>query len=147
MIPGLLQMMQGGHWRKVEAPSDNDIEKVVSEAETGDRGQKRARLKHIYSVEKSLTEHADVFDEETKTEVNRVLAEAKEDQESEDTELTKAKAETLNQASKKIGLAIYKDKPSAFEGDARKENEVKEDTEEADFDKKKDDNHKTENKK
>jgi len=128
--------------------SDDDIEKMVRDAEANaEADQKRKAAieakneleSQIYSVEKSLTEHDEKLDEETKTEVNKALAEAKEVQDSEDAELIKAKADALNQVSQKIGQAVYKDTQSASEGDAGKEEEEKkEEAQEADFEEKKD---------
>merc|ERR1712085_243564 len=106
--------------------SEDDIEKMVSDAEANaEADQKRKQAievkneldSNIYSVEKSLKEHAEKLDEETKTDVEKALSEAKEAQESEDVELIKSKTEILNKVSMKIGQAIYSEKKEEKQDD------------------------------
>merc|ERR1712085_233519 len=127
--------------------SDEDMESMVQDAEANAENDAVRRQiieakneidSNIYSVEKSLKEHAEKLDEETKTDVEKALSEAKEAQESEDVELINAKKEALNQASMKIGQAMYASKTeegNAAEGDAAKGDE---NTQDAEFTEKKD---------
>ena len=91
----------------------------------------------IYSTDKSLKEHADKLDEETKKEVEKAVEEARLVKDSYDLEELKAKTDALNQASMKVGQAIYGQQQG---GDAGAEEEKKDDnTVDADFEEKKED--------
>mmetsp|Transcript_45658 Transcript_45658/g.67368 ORF Transcript_45658/g.67368 Transcript_45658/m.67368 type:complete len:682 (+) Transcript_45658:116-2161(+) len=96
--------------------SDDDIEQMVRDAE--ENAESDAKRKQtieakndidslIYSTEKSLTDHAEKLDDETKAEVEKAIEEAKGVKDSEDLDELKAKTETLSKASSKIGQAIY----------------------------------------
>ena len=100
----------------------------------------------IYSTEKTLTDNGDKLDAETKSEVEKAVAEAKEVKDGEDLDLINEKKEALNQASMKIGQAMYASK--AEEGNAEG-GEAKEDenTQDAEFTEKKDDEKKDDEKK
>ncbi len=97
--------------------SDNDIERMVKEAEEhADEDKVRRETVEIKNraealvnqVEKSLSEHGDKVAEEEKTEIEGDLAALKEVLEGEDDEAIKAKFETLSNSSMKLGEAIYK---------------------------------------
>merc|ERR1739843_43993 len=91
----------------------------------------------IYSTEKSVTDNGDKLDAETKTEVEKAIAEAKEVKDGDDLDLINAKKEALNQASMKIGQAMYANKAeegNAEGGDAKEA----ENAQEAEFTEKKD---------
>merc|ERR1719384_704973 len=81
----------------------------------------------VYSTQKSLDEHGDKIDAEVKKEVEKAIAEAKEVKDDDDLETVKAKAEALNQASLKIGQAVYSQQQDAAAGDADAEGGEKED--------------------
>merc|ERR1711953_536609 len=96
--------------------SDEDIENMVRDAEANSEADaKRRQLIEakneidslIYSTEKSLADHGEKMDEEVKSEVEKAIAEAKEVKDGEDMDVIKTKAEALNQASLKIGQAVY----------------------------------------
>jgi molecular chaperone DnaK len=121
--------------------SEDDIEKMVRDAEANAEADATRRKtiearneidSMIYSTEKSLTDNADKLDDETKEEINKAIAEAKEVKDSEDLEVITAKKEALSQASSKIGQAIYSQQK---EGEEKKDDDT---TEDADF-KEKDD--------
>ena len=97
--------------------SDNDIERMVKEAEEhADEDKVRRETVEIKNqaealvnqVEKSLSEHGDKVAEEEKTGIEGDLAALKEVLEGEDDEAIKAKFETLSNSSMKLGEAIYK---------------------------------------
>ena len=96
--------------------SEAEIEKMVQDAEANAEADARRRKtietrnemdSLIYSTEKSLTENAEKLDADTKTEIEKAIAEAKEVKDSDDLEALTAKKDALNQASQKIGQAIY----------------------------------------
>lgn len=96
--------------------SEDDIENMVRDAEANAEAD-AARRKTIearneldaliYSTEKSLTDNGDKLDADTKSEIEKAVAEAKEVKDSEDLDALTAKKDALNQASLKIGQAIY----------------------------------------
>merc|ERR1712137_1352296 len=118
--------------------SEEDIEQMVRDAESNaESDAKRRQLIEskneidslIYSTEKSVTDNGDKLDAETKTEVEKAIADAKK--------------EALSQASMKIGQAMYANKGeegSAEGGDA-------ENTQEAEFTEKTDEEKKDEEEK
>ena len=96
--------------------SEADIEKMVRDAEANaEADAKRRQLIEskneidalIYSTEKSLTDNAEKLNAETKEAVNKALEEAKKAKEGDDLDDVNAKKEALNQASMKIGQAVY----------------------------------------
>jgi len=132
--------------------SEEDIEQMVRDAESNaESDAKRRQLIEskneidslIYTTEKSVTDNGDKLDAETKTEVEKAIAEAKEVKDGEDLDLINAKKEALSQASMKIGQAMYASK--AEEGNA--EGGDAENTQEAEFTEKKDEEKKEEEKK
>jgi molecular chaperone DnaK len=130
--------------------SEDDIEKMVRDAEANAEADATRRKtiearneidSMIYSTEKSLTDNADKLDDETKEEINKAIAEAKEVKDSEDLEVITAKKEALSTASSKIGQAIYSQQK---EGEEKKDDD---DTVDADFKEKTDDEKKDDEKK
>lgn len=96
--------------------SEEDIENMVRDAEANAEADSKRRQTIeskneidalIYSTEKSLTDNAEKLDAETKSEVEKAVAEAKEVKDSDDLDAINAKKEALSQASLKIGQAIY----------------------------------------
>ncbi len=96
--------------------SDEDIEQMVADAEANAEAdaQRRQTIEAkneidslSYSTQKSLDEHGDKLDAEVKAEIEKAIADAKEVKDEDDLETIKAKVEALNQASLKIGQAIY----------------------------------------
>merc|ERR1712151_1309148 len=101
--------------------SDEDIENMVRDAEANAESDKLKKSviekkneidSLVYSTEKTFTENKDKLDDETNAAVETAIKEAKEAVESADesengvAEL-KAKSDALQQASMKIGQAIY----------------------------------------
>jgi molecular chaperone DnaK len=88
----------------------------------------------IYGTEKTLTDNADKLDEATKSAVEKAIAEAKEVKDGDDFDLITEKKEALSQASMKVGQAIY----GQQQGRASEEEPKSDDTVDADFTEKKD---------
>merc|ERR1712070_476583 len=110
--------------------SDDDIERMVKDAEANADADriKREVIESknqidslIYSTDKSLKEHADKLDDETKKEVEKAIEEARLVKDSDDLEELKAKTEALNQASMKVGQAIYGQQQGGDAGAAEEE--------------------------
>jgi len=129
--------------------SEEDIEQMVRDAESNaESDAKRRQLIEeknqidslIYSTEKSVKDNADKLDDETKAEVEKAIAEAKEAKKVDDLDAVIAKKEALNQAAMKVGEAVYAQK--AEEGKEEEKKADDENTQDADFTEKKDDNDK-----
>lgn len=108
--------------------SEDDIEKMVRDAEANAEADAKRRQviesrneidSLVYSTEKSLTDNGDKLDEETKKEIEKAISEAKEVKDGDDLEAINAKKDALNQASLKIGQAIY----SQQSGDAEQKDD------------------------
>ena len=98
--------------------SDEDIEKMVQEAETHAEDDKIRResieAKNnasalIHSTGKNLEEHGDKIPETDRTEIEGAVQVLKDVLESEDTDEIKSKSEALMQVAMKLGEAMYKD--------------------------------------
>ncbi|MFL6761239.1 MAG: molecular chaperone DnaK [Sphingomicrobium sp.] len=96
--------------------SDNDIEKMVREAEQfAEEDKKRrgaAEAKNnaeslVHSTEKQLAEHGDKVSAEVKGEIEKAIAEAKTAVESGDADEMQQKTAALTQAAMKLGQAMY----------------------------------------
>ena len=96
--------------------SDDEIEKMVKDAEShaGEDKKKRELIEArnqadslAYSTEKSLQEHGDKVDAETKGKINSALEDLKKAMEGDNTEEIQQKTEALAQASHKLAEAIY----------------------------------------
>ncbi|SES78093.1 molecular chaperone DnaK [Oceanicella actignis] len=107
--------------------SDEDIEKMIKEAEANaEADRKRRELVEarnqaeslIHSTEKSLKEHGDKVDEATRTAIEDAVAALKGTLESEDAAEIKAKSQALTEAAMKLGEAIYKAQAAEAEGQA-----------------------------
>ncbi len=135
---------------------EDAIERMVKEAEENAEADKRRRESVearnnaealIHATEKSLSEHGDKVDAETKSAIEKARDELKEVVESDDAEAIKAKHQALMEASMKLGEAIYKAEAEAAQaaqpedgGDAASQND---DVVDADFEEVKDDDKKT----
>ncbi|QXT40014.1 molecular chaperone DnaK [Gymnodinialimonas ceratoperidinii] len=128
--------------------SDDDIEKMVREAEENAEADKdRKDLVEtrnqaeslVHSTEKSLEEHSDKVDPSTVEAIELALNALKETLETEDTAKIKGGIQNVTEAAMRLGEAIYKaeaEKAEAAEGgDAPEEEErgVDEDIVDADF--------------
>ncbi len=107
--------------------SDNDIEKMVREAEQfADDDKKRrsaAEAKNnaeslIHSTEKQLQEHGDKVSADVKSEIEKAIAEAKTAVETGDGDEMQQKTAALTQAAMKLGEAMYKAQQSETEASA-----------------------------
>jgi molecular chaperone DnaK len=97
--------------------SDDDIEKMVKEAESfAEEDKKRktaAEAKNnaeslIHTTERQLSEHGDKVDASVKSEIEGAISEAKQAVESGDVEQMTQKTNALAQAAMKLGEAMYK---------------------------------------
>ncbi|MEM1344556.1 MAG: Hsp70 family protein, partial [Pseudomonadota bacterium] len=97
--------------------SDGDIERMVKEAEENAEADKRRKAlvearntaeSLVHSTEKSLKEHGDKVDAETKTAIEAAMGDLRTALEGEDAEAIQAKSQALAEASMKLGEAIYK---------------------------------------
>eukprot|EP00538_Stauroneis_constricta_P008784 CAMPEP_0119554518 /NCGR_PEP_ID=MMETSP1352-20130426/6994_1 /TAXON_ID=265584 /ORGANISM="Stauroneis constricta, Strain CCMP1120" /LENGTH=685 /DNA_ID=CAMNT_0007601125 /DNA_START=99 /DNA_END=2156 /DNA_ORIENTATION=+ len=137
--------------------SDDEIESMVQDAEANAEADTKRRQtieakneidSLIYSTEKSLTDNGDKLDAETKTEVEKAIADAKEVKDGDDLDAIVAKKEALSQASMKIGQAMYSQQQADGSGDdAKDDNTVDADFKEKDEDKDKDEEKKDDEKK
>ena len=102
--------------------SDEDIEKMVKEAEENAEADKKKReavdtRNHadslINETEKNLKEHGDKVPEADKNKISADIEELKKVKDGDDIEAIKSKTETLVQSSLKLGEAIYKQNPQA----------------------------------
>ncbi|MDQ0325335.1 molecular chaperone DnaK [Rhodopseudomonas julia] len=136
--------------------SDEDIDKMVKEAEANaDADKKRREVVEaknqaealIHGTEKSLSEHGDKVDGETKQAIETALAELKEAAKGDDKADIEAKSQALAMASMKLGEAVYKAQDeSGAEGGAEADGEASgnkdEDVVDADFEEIQDDDQK-----
>ncbi len=100
--------------------SDDEIEKMVKEAEENAEADKRKReavdtRNHadslINETEKNLKEHGDKIPEADRNKIRGDIEELKKVKDGEDLEAIKSKTEALVQSSLKMGEAIYKQNP------------------------------------
>lgn len=98
--------------------SDDDINKMVKEAEQNAEEDKKRREKieaknHadslIYSAEKSLKEYSDKISPDAKAKIEADIEALKQVMNSDDVEAIKSKTEALMQSSMSIGEMMYKD--------------------------------------
>ena len=134
--------------------SDEDIEKMVKDAEANKEADKKKRESVdvrnqadtlIHSTEKNLKEHGSKVSDADKKSIEDGSTALKEALKSEDIEDIKKKTETLVQASMKLGEAIYKSqqskKPDSDKDDGKDEKGKKDDNVvDADFEEVKDEN-------
>jgi len=134
--------------------SDEEIEKMVKDAEANKEADKKKRESVdvrnqadtlIHSTEKNLKEHGSKISDAEKKAIEDGSNSLKESLKGEDIEDIKKKTETLVQASMKLGEAIYKSqqgsKPDSSKDDGKDEKEKKDDNVvDADFEEVKDDN-------
>ncbi|MDC0968596.1 molecular chaperone DnaK [Alphaproteobacteria bacterium] len=98
--------------------SDDEIDKMVKDAETNAETDKKKReevdVKNqadslVFQVEKNLKEHGDKISSEDKSKIETDLNDLKEAVEKNDLDLIKTKTQELTQSSMKMGEAMYKD--------------------------------------
>src|SRR5687768_13020982 len=102
--------------------SDQDIEKMVQEAEQFAEDDKNRRAAAeaknnaeslIHSTERQLEEHGDKVEESLKAEIQAAVDEAKKAVEGGETEAIQQKAQALGQVAMKLGQAIYEKEQAA----------------------------------
>ena len=134
--------------------SDEEIEKMVKEAEANKEADKKKRESVdarnqadtlIHSTEKNLKEHGSKISDAEKKAIEDGSSALKESLKSEDIEDIKKKTEALVQASMKLGEAIYKSqqstKPDSNKDDGKDDKDKKDDNVvDADFEEVKDEN-------
>jgi molecular chaperone DnaK len=107
--------------------SDDEIERMVKDAETHaeDDKKRRATVERrnqaetlIHTTERSLTEHGDKVSAEDKKAIEDAVADLKSALEGEDADAITRKTEALAQASMKLGEAMYKASQEAEAGAA-----------------------------
>jgi molecular chaperone DnaK len=98
--------------------SEADIDKMIKDAEAhADEDKKRKAAVEaknhaealVHSTEKALSEHGSKVGEQERTAIENALADLKEALKGDDAEAISTKANTLAQASMKLGEAMYKD--------------------------------------
>ena len=134
--------------------SDDEIEKMVKDAEANKESDKKKRESVdvrnqadtlIHSTEKNLKEHGTKISDVEKKAIEDGSSALKESLKGDDIEDIKKKTEALVQASMKLGEAIYKSqqstKPDSNKDDGKDEKEKKDDNVvDADFEEVKDEN-------
>jgi molecular chaperone DnaK len=125
--------------------SEADIERMVKEAEAhAAEDKKRRELAEaknqadalVHTTEKSLKDYGDKIGDADRTAIENAISDLKEALKSDDAETIKAKAQTLAQASMKLGEAMYAaQKQGSDGGDAAGggEGKSKEDVVDAEF--------------
>ena len=102
--------------------SEDEIQRMVKDAEVHAEEDKKAlelinsrnQLEAlVHSVKKSLTEYGDKIETDEKTKIEAALKDAEEALKSGDKEAMDAKAQTLGQASQKLGEKMYADAQAA----------------------------------
>jgi molecular chaperone DnaK len=134
--------------------SEEEIDKMVKDAEAhaGEDKKKRELIEArnqadglVYTTEKSLEEHKEKIDAETRGKIESALEDLKKAIEGDDAEAIKAKTEALAQASHKLAEAMYAQaqqeggeggQEAAAEAGGEKEDVVEAEFEEVDEDKK-----------
>ncbi len=100
--------------------SDEDIERMVKEAEENAESDKKKRElvdtrnqadSLVNETEKNIKEHGDKVSEEDKKKIESDIEELKKVKDGDDLEAIKSKTEQLVQSSLKLGEAIYKQNP------------------------------------
>ena len=100
--------------------SDEDIERMVKEAEENAEADKKKRElvdtrnqadSLVNETEKNIKEHGDKVDEADKKKIEEDIDALKKVKDADDVEIIKSKTEELVQSSLKLGEAIYKQNP------------------------------------
>ncbi|MBO6947721.1 MAG: molecular chaperone DnaK [Rhodospirillales bacterium] len=111
--------------------SDDDIERMVKEAEeNADADKKRRELvdaknnadSMVHAAEKSLADYGDQIEDADKTAIETAISDLRDVMEGDDLEAINAKTEALSQASMKLGEAMYKAQQAEQEAEGGAEN-------------------------
>jgi len=133
--------------------SDDEIQKMVKEAEANKEADKKKREEvdaknHadslVASTEQSLKEHGSKVSEADKKSIEQDISDLKEAIKSDNTEDIKNKTQKLMTSSMKLGEAIYKDQQqTGSKKDETSSNDDKKDVVDAEFEEVKEDNKKS----
>ncbi|GHA23107.1 chaperone protein DnaK [Devosia pacifica] len=133
--------------------SDDDIERMVKEAESNAEVDKKRREtvearnqaeSLLHSTEKSMSEHGDKLAAEDKATIEGAIAELKTALEGDDGEVIKEKTNALAEASMKLGEAMYKASQEEAEAKAEgSDSDGDDDVVDAEFEEVKDDERKS----
>ena len=141
--------------------SDEEIEKMVKEAEANKEADKKKRESVdarnqadsiIFSTEKSLKEHGDKISAEEKKAIENGITDLRDTLKGSDSEVIKKKTQDLVQVSMKLGEAVYKsqqkeqsksDEPKDSNPDNKDKDKDKENVVDADFEDVKEDKEKS----
>jgi len=137
--------------------SDEEIQKMVKEAEANKEADKKKRDSVdarnqadslVFSTEKSLKEHGDKVSADEKKAIEDGIADLKKSLEKTDVEDVKKKTQNLIQVSMKLGEAVYKSqqkdqKKNTDTKDSKPEDKNKDDVVDADFEDVKEDKEKS----
>ncbi|MEM6680963.1 MAG: molecular chaperone DnaK [Pseudomonadota bacterium] len=122
--------------------SDDDIDKMVKDAETHAEEDKKRRAvveaknqaeSLVHSTENQLSEHGDKVDAETKSGIESAVTELKTALEGDDAEDIAAKTQSLAQVAMKLGEAIYKAEQESAGDDVEPGATAEDDVVDADF--------------
>ena len=122
--------------------SDEDIEKMVKDAEANAEADKERRElvetrnqaeSLMHSTKKSLAEHADKVDPSTVEAIEFAMGALEETLKTDNAGKIKGGIQNLTEAAMKLGEAIYKSSQSESDGDADEQRGVDEDIVDADF--------------
>jgi molecular chaperone DnaK len=122
--------------------SDDEIEKMVKDAEANAEGDKKRRdlvesknqaESLIHSTQKSMTEHADKVDPTTIEAIELAIAALEETMETEDVGKIKSGIQNVTEAAMKLGEAIYKSQQDAAEAEPNEGRGDDDDIVDADF--------------
>ena len=122
--------------------SDEDIEKMVKDAEANAEADKERRelveTKNqaeslMHSTKKSLSEHSDKVDPSTVEAIELAMGALEETLKTDNAGKIKGGIQNLTEAAMKLGEAIYKSSQSDSDGDADEQRGVDEDIVDADF--------------
>ena len=122
--------------------SDEDIEKMVKDAEANAEADKERRElvetrnqaeSLMHSTKKSLAEHADKVDPSTVEAIEFAMGALEETLKTDNAGKIKGGIQNLTEAAMKLGEAIYKSSQSENDGDADEQRGVDEDIVDADF--------------
>jgi len=125
--------------------SDSEVEEMVKAAEMHAEAdktrkefveQKNTAESLTYNTRKSLEEHKEKLDEETVKTVEEALSECETALNNEDLEELKTKTEALQQASMKIGEAVYKNSGDSSSSEGSKEGDKEGETADAEYEEK-----------
>ena len=114
--------------------SDEEIEKMVKDAEANKEADKKKRESVdarnqadslVFSTEKSLKEHGDKISAEEKKAIESGIADLKKSLEGTDSEDIKKKTQSLIQVSMKLGEAVYKSQQKTKETKGKESKDAK----------------------